>query len=134
MKIILFFKNGDVGSNLLLINCKCIFLILVLILEKVDIILKLIPTIKKTIVFSYNKDEQVETKKFINFNEVLDYSKLDETFERFEFNHPIYILYSSGTTGKPKCITHGTGNVLIEHNKEFILHCDVKDNDKLFYY
>ena len=45
-------------------------------------------------------------------------SRLDETFERFDFNHPIYILYSSGTTGKPKCITHGTGNVLIEHNKD----------------
>jgi acetoacetyl-CoA synthetase len=59
---------------------------------------------------------------------------MDETFERFEFNHPIYILYSSGTTGKPKCITHGAGNVLIEHNKEFMLHCDIRDNEKLFYY
>ena len=61
-------------------------------------------------------------------------SQLDNTFERFTFNHPIYILYSSGTTGKPKCITHGAGNVLIEHNKEFMLHCDIKDNNKLFYY
>ena len=59
---------------------------------------------------------------------------MDETFERFDFNHPIYILYSSGTTGKPKCITHGAGNVLIEHNKEFMLHCDIRDNEKLFYY
>ena len=41
-------------------------------------------------------------------------------------------LYSSGTTGKPKCITHGAGNVLIEHNKEFMLHCDIKNNEKLF--
>ena len=57
-----------------------------------------------------------------------------KSFERFEFNHPIYILFSSGTTGKPKCITHGTGNVLIEHNKEFMLHCDIRDNEKLFYY
>ena len=64
--------------------------------------------------------------RFINFDEVINNSELDETFERFEFNHPIYILYSSGTTGKPKCIVHGAGNVLIEHNKEFMLHCDIK--------
>ena len=104
------------------------------ILEKVDEILKQIPSIKKTLVYAYSKDEEPNYKEFINFDKVLDQSKLDETFERFEFNHPIYILYSSGTTGKPKCITHGTGNVLIEHNKEFILHCDIRDNEKLFYY
>ena len=104
------------------------------ILEKVDEILKKIPSIKKTLVYAYSKDEEPNYKEFINFDKVLDQSKLDETFERFEFNHPIYILYSSGTTGKPKCITHGTGNVLIEHNKEFILHCDIRDNEKLFYY
>jgi acetoacetyl-CoA synthetase len=99
------------------------------ILEKINNILIKIPTIKKTIIFQYNK-----IKNFINFEEVLNESNFDETFEKFEFNHPIYILYSSGTTGKPKCITHGAGNVLIEHNKEFMLHCDVKDNEKLFYF
>ena len=104
------------------------------ILEKVDNILKDIPSIKKIIIFSYNQSKKIDAKKYINFNEILDKSNLDETFERFEFNHPIYILYSSGTTGKPKCITHGTGNVLIEHNKEFILHCDIRDNERLFYY
>ena len=46
----------------------------------------------------------------------------------------LFTFFSSGTTGKPKCITHGTGNVLIEHNKEFMLHCDIRDNEKLFYY
>ena len=46
----------------------------------------------------------------------------------------IYFILS-GTTGKPKCITsYGAGNVLIEHNKEFMLHCNIKDNDKLFCY
>ena len=104
------------------------------ILEKINIILKQIPSIKKTIVFKYNKEEKSETHTFINFDQVLDNSKVDEKFERFEFNHPIYILYSSGTTGKPKCITHGAGNVLIEHNKEFMLHCDIRDDEKLFYY
>lgn len=104
------------------------------ILEKADSILKEIPTIQKVIIFPYKQKKKLEIKNFINLEKILNNSNLDKTFERFEFNHPIYILYSSGTTGKPKCITHGTGNVLIEHNKEFMLHCDIKDNDKLFYF
>ena len=104
------------------------------ILKKIKDILKQIPSIKKTLVFAYNKKEVMILEDHINFDQVLEEAKIDETFERFEFNHPIYILYSSGTTGKPKCITHGAGNVLIEHNKEFMLHCDIRDNEKLFYY
>ena len=104
------------------------------ILEKIEDILKEIPSIKKTLVFAYNKKEEMNIQSYINFDEVLDQTVADESFERFEFNHPIYILFSSGTTGKPKCITHGAGNVLIEHNKEFMLHCDIRDNEKLFYY
>ncbi|MDB9705476.1 acetoacetate--CoA ligase [Pelagibacteraceae bacterium] len=104
------------------------------ILEKVEEILRQIPSIKKTLVFSYNKNEKLDYKDYINFAKVLNESKSDDTFERFEFNHPVYILYSSGTTGKPKCITHGAGNVLIEHNKEFMLHCDIRNNDRIFYY
>ncbi len=103
------------------------------ILNKVEEILKQIPSIKQVISYNYYKKDKENLKNFINFEETL-MSDLDEDFERFEFNHPIYILFSSGTTGKPKCITHGTGNVLIEHNKEFMLHCDIRDNEKLFYY
>jgi acetoacetyl-CoA synthetase len=104
------------------------------ILENVNDILKKIPSIKKTLVFAYNKKEKNNFGNFTNFDEAINNSKIDIIFERFEFNHPIYILYSSGTTGKPKCITHGTGNVLIEHNKEFMLHCDIRENERLFYY
>ena len=104
------------------------------ILEKIEDILKQIPSIKRTLVFGYNKKEEMTLQGHINFDQVLEKANMDETFEKFEFNHPIYILYSSGTTGKPKCITHGAGNVLIEHNKEFMLHCDIKNNDRLFYY
>ena len=104
------------------------------ILEKIGDILKQISSIKKTLVFAYNKKEDMKHKNYINFDEVLDQAEVDESFERFEFNHPIYILFSSGTTGKPKCITHGAGNVLIEHNKEFMLHCDIRNDEKLFYY
>ena len=103
------------------------------ILEKVNNILNKISSIKKTIVFRYEKKIKTDIKKFIDFETTLE-TDLNENFEKYEFNHPIYILYSSGTTGKPKCITHGTGNVLIEHNKEFLLHCDIKENERLFYY
>ena len=104
------------------------------IIDKASEVVKKIPSIKETLIFSYEKKETENKKGFKDFKKVLSNTNLDENFERYDFNHPIYILFSSGTTGKPKCITHGTGNVLIEHNKEFMLHCDVRNNDKLFYY
>jgi len=50
------------------------------------------------------------------------------------FSHPLYILYSSGTTGAPKCIVHGAGGTLLQHQKEHVLHCDIKPGDVVFYY
>jgi acetoacetyl-CoA synthetase len=52
------------------------------------------------------------------------------TFERLPFDHPLYVLYSSGTTGKPKCITHGAGRVLLKHMTEHALHSDVRPGDR----
>ena len=55
-------------------------------------------------------------------------------FAAFPFNHPLYMLYSSGTTGVPKCIVHGAGGTLLQHLKEHQLHCDVRRDDRVFYF
>jgi len=56
------------------------------------------------------------------------------TYQRLGFNHPLFIMFSSGTTGVPKCIVHSAGGTLLQHIKEHRLHADVRDNDRLFYF
>lgn len=73
--------------------------------------------------------------KAVIFNEFLVSKNTPElAFEQLPFNHPLYIMYSSGTTGVPKCIVHGAGGTLIQHLKEHQLHVNLKPTDKIFFY
>ncbi len=65
---------------------------------------------------------------------IAPFEAADIPFRRLPFDHPLYILFSSGTTGTPKCIVHGAGGTLLQHLKEHLLHCDVKPGDRLFYF
>ena len=64
----------------------------------------------------------------------MEQKEIDLKFQKFDFEHELAILYSSGTTGKPKCICHKTGGVLLQHLKEHQLHCDIKESDNVFYF
>jgi acetoacetyl-CoA synthetase len=65
---------------------------------------------------------------------IAPYQPATIAFEPVGFNHPLYILYSSGTTGVPKCIVHGTGGTLLQHLKEHQLHADVQPGDRVFFF
>ena len=110
------------------------------VLERLPEILKKVPTIKHVVITCY--PGQAEIKKLPKFKNIkthywkniINQKNTDLTFTKFNFEHELAILYSSGTTGKPKCICHKTGGVLLQHLKEHKLHCDIKENDNVFYF
>ncbi|GAA3925412.1 acetoacetate--CoA ligase [Litoribacillus peritrichatus] len=69
-----------------------------------------------------------------HWDDFLDPAAKEVQFEPVPFDHPLYIMYSSGTTGVPKCMVHGVGGTLLQHAKELILHTDVSSDDTVFYY
>ncbi len=110
------------------------------ILNRLPEILKAIPSIKNVIITNYpGKNFIKHNKKFkkvriFKWNELMKINSNKINYFNFDFEHELAILYSSGTTGKPKCICHRTGGVLIQHKKEHQLHCDIKEGDNVFYF
>ena len=105
-------------------------------LERVREIALSIPAIEQIVVVPYLEDEAStgEIEAATTWSEFIDEGASEITFKRLGFDHPVYILYSSGTTGEPKCITHGAGGTLLQHLKELALHADLKRSDTICYF
>jgi len=107
------------------------------VMPRVADITSSLPTIERTVIVPYTgAPSAVETVRGgIQWAEFLGTGGGPTLeFEALPFNHPLYILYSSGTTGVPKCIVHGAGGTLIQHLKEHQLHCDIHPGDRVFYF
>lgn len=104
-------------------------------LDAVAGVVQLIDSITQTVIVPYSGHDEAppDLRNSMAWRDfVVTGAKLD--FVSVAFDHPLYIMYSSGTTGVPKCIVHGTGGTLLQHQKEHVLHCDIRDDDLLFYF
>ena len=119
-------------------------------LDRVPEILSALPTVECCVVVPYSGDGGSTSRATVDRQQMtigegsvdvvhwteivrgVDEPRLE--FERLPMDHPLFILYSSGTTGKPKCIVHGAGGTLLQHLKEHRLHVDLRENDRFFYF
>ena len=130
------------------INPKVLFIVdryfyngkIINVLERLPEILKKITSIKYVVIVNYPGEKYLQNKYKSKKVKILKWIELNQQefkktqFTKFDFEHELTILYSSGTTGKPKCICHRSGGVLLQHKKEHQLHCDIKEGDNIFYF
>ncbi|MGB0935318.1 MAG: acetoacetate--CoA ligase [Alphaproteobacteria bacterium] len=103
-------------------------------MDKLSQVTQALPSLEKIIVFNYAGGSDIPQNAIAWDDFTAGFENSDLAFEQLPFNHPLYIMFSSGTTGIPKCIVHGAGGTLLQHLKEHRLHCDVKPDDRLFYF
>jgi len=105
-------------------------------LAKVREVLAAIPSIERCVVIPYSGEplHLGDLRGAASWDEFAGSEDRAIEFVPTAFDHPLYIMYSSGTTGAPKCIVHGAGGTLLQHLKELVLHTDLKREDRIFYY
>ena len=108
------------------------------IVDKVAAVAKQLVTAETVVIIPYLGDAAKAADQVPRARSLEDFLKRHTpkplTFERLPFNHPVEILYSSGTTGVPKCIVHSAGGMLLQHSKEHRLQCDLRAGERLFYF
>ncbi len=107
------------------------------VLGKVEQVVPQLPSLEKTVIvpFAGSSFDISNIKDACASDEFTKpYKSTEIDYVRVEFNHPLFIMFSSGTTGVPKCIVHGHGGTLLQHLKEHQLQCDIKPDDKVFYF
>ncbi len=111
------------------------------IVDKVADIVRELPSVERVVVVPYLRGTSGDPFDLAPIRGAVEwdawlapFAPTPLAYVRLPFDHPLYILYSSGTTGVPKCIVHGAGGTLLQHLKEHLLHGDVKPGDRLFYF